>query len=71
MTVIPSGAALAADIQNVALKSLSNEDFNEIHSAWLDHLVVRFRGQQLSLEDLIGPPPPGTEYPEGEILPGF
>jgi taurine dioxygenase len=53
MTVIPSGAALAADIQTVALKSLSTADFNEIHSAWLDHLVIRFRGQQLSLEDLI------------------
>jgi taurine dioxygenase len=52
MTVIPSGAALAADIQNVDLKSLSDDEFNEIHSAWLNHLVIRFRGQQLSLEDL-------------------
>jgi taurine dioxygenase len=53
MTVIPSGAALGAEIQNVELKRLSDQDFNEIHRIWLDHLVVRFRGQQLALEDLI------------------
>ncbi len=53
MTVIPSGAALGAEIQNVELKRLSDEDFNEIHRIWLDHLVVRFRGQRLALEDLI------------------
>jgi taurine dioxygenase len=54
MTIIPSGAALGAEIQNVDLKSVSDRDFSEIHRAWLDHLVVRFRGQQLALEDLIG-----------------
>src|ERR1700682_946619 len=53
MTVVPSGAALGAEIQNVELKSLRDQDFNEIHRVWLDHLVVRFRGQQLALEDLI------------------
>jgi taurine dioxygenase len=53
MTVVPSGAALGAEIQNVELASLSDQDFNEIHRAWLDHLVVRFRGQRLTLEDLI------------------
>jgi len=53
MTVIPSGAALGAEIQNVDLKSVNDHDFNEIHRAWLDHLVVLFRRQQLALEDLI------------------
>jgi taurine dioxygenase len=53
MTVIPSGAALGAEIQNVELKSVSDRDFGEIHRTWLDHLVVRFRGQRLALEDLI------------------
>ena len=53
MTVIPSGAALGAEIQNVELKSLSDQDFNEIHRAWLDHLVILFRHQQLGVEDLI------------------
>jgi taurine dioxygenase len=53
MNVIPSGAALGAEIQNVDLKNLGDQDFDEIHRAWLDHLVVRFRGQQLTVEDLI------------------
>src|SRR6202161_2083148 len=53
MTVIPSGAALGAEIQNVELKGLSDHDFGEIQRIWLDHLVVRFCGQQIALEDLI------------------
>jgi taurine dioxygenase len=53
MTVIPSGAALGAEIQNVELRSLSGQEFNQIHRAWLDHLVILFRHQQLALEDLI------------------
>ena len=53
MTVIPSGAALGAEIQNVDLKNLSDQDFSEIHHAWLDHLVILFCQQQLALEDLI------------------
>ncbi len=53
MTVNPSGAALAADIHDVELKSLSDGAFAEIHRAWLDHLVLRFRGQQLSVDDLV------------------
>jgi taurine dioxygenase len=53
MNVIPSGAALGAEIQNVELKNLGGQDFDEIHRAWLDHLVVRFRCQQLTVEDLI------------------
>jgi taurine dioxygenase len=32
---------------------VSDEDFKEIHRTWLDYLVVRFRGQQLAIEDLI------------------
>ena len=42
MTVIPSGAALGAEIQNVELEDLSDPDFDEIHRAWLDHLVSGF-----------------------------
>ena len=53
MTIIPSGAALAAEIQNVDLKNLSDRDFIEINAAWLGHLVILFRHQQLSVEDLI------------------
>jgi taurine dioxygenase len=53
MNFIPSGAALGAQIQDLDLKNLSDRDFNEIHRIWLDRLVVRFRGQQLTVEDLI------------------
>jgi len=53
MTIIPSGEALAAEIQNVDLKSLSDREFAEIHRAWLDHLVILLRHQQLGVEDLI------------------
>src|SRR5580704_12962206 len=53
MQVIPSGAALGAEIQDVELGGVSDRDFHEIHRAWLDHLVLRFRGQRLDVEDLI------------------
>ncbi len=54
MRVTPSGAALAADVDGVELGDLSDREFSEIHGAWLDHLVLRFRGQRLEVEDLIG-----------------
>jgi len=38
----------------VDLKSLTDQDFSAICRAWLDHLVLLFRGQQLSDSDLIG-----------------
>jgi taurine dioxygenase len=53
MRIIPSGAALAADVEDVELGAVSDCDFSEIHRAWLDHLVLRFRGQRLQIEDLI------------------
>src|SRR5579863_1495774 len=51
--IIPTGQALGAEIQNVDLKSIGDRDFTAIHRAWLDHLVILFRGQQLADEDLI------------------
>src|SRR5579859_3848657 len=51
--IIPTGQALGAEIQNVDLKSIGDRDFAAIHRAWLDHLVILFRGQQLADEDLI------------------
>ena len=38
---------------NVGLENLDDQGFNLIHGAWLDHLALRFRGQRLSIEDLI------------------
>ena len=53
MTIGPAGEALGAEIQRVDLKSISDADFCDIHNAWLDHLVLLFRGQQLTDEDFI------------------
>jgi taurine dioxygenase len=51
--VIPTGAALAAEIRGVDLRRIDDGVFAAIHRAWLDHLVVLFRGQVLDDDDLI------------------
>lgn len=49
-----SGAALAADIEGVDLAGpLPSETLAAIKQAWGDHLVLRFRGQHLSDDDLM------------------
>jgi taurine dioxygenase len=53
LQVLPTGAALGAEIRGVDLKALSDAGFASIHRAWLDHCVVLVRGQQLRDEDLI------------------
>jgi len=53
VTVAPSGGALAAEIRGLDLTCLAEQSFAAIHRAWLDHLVLLFRGQHLSDEDLI------------------
>ena len=52
--VIPSGAPLAADIVGIDLSQpLSDEQYQAIHAAWMQHLVLRFRGQNLTKEHLL------------------
>jgi taurine dioxygenase len=52
--VRPTGAALGADIENVDLAAdHSAEAVAAIGRAWADHLVLRFRGQKLSDDDLM------------------
>lgn len=54
ITVVPSGAALGADIEGVDLSRPIDETlFGEILAAWHEHLVLRFRGQDLSDPELI------------------
>jgi taurine dioxygenase len=54
VTVQPTGAALAADIAGVDLAgALGPETVAAVKAAWGDHLVLRFRGQQLSDDDLL------------------
>ncbi len=51
---IPSGAALGADIDGVDLSQpLSAAEYGAIHKAWMDRLVLRFRGQALTDDQLL------------------
>jgi len=50
MEVIPSGAALGADIRGIDLRQVDDAAFALIRRAWLDHKVLRFR-DQLALDD--------------------
>ncbi len=55
MTVIPTGASLGADVIGVELsKRLDSLTFKAIEDAWHQHLVLRFRGQQLDDPGLLG-----------------
>ncbi len=48
ITIIPTGAALGADIVGVDLSQpVSHDVYTQIRQAWNDHLVLRFRGQKL------------------------
>jgi taurine dioxygenase len=53
ITIVPTGASLAAEIRAVDLKHVDDAIFAAIHRAWLDHLVLLFRGQSLSDDELI------------------
>src|SRR5882757_9526139 len=51
--VVPTGAALGAMVKGVDLKDLDDVAFARIMQAWRDHLVLLFRGQTLTDQDLI------------------
>src|SRR5262245_2509793 len=51
--VIPTGAALAATVNGVDLRYLSEATFARIMQAWHAHSVLLFRGQTLTDQDLI------------------
>jgi taurine dioxygenase len=51
--VLPTGAALGAEIRGIDLSAVDDTDFAAIHRAWLDNLVLLFRGQRLDDDDLI------------------
>jgi taurine dioxygenase len=53
VNVVPTGRALGAEIQNVDLRTIGNDEFARIYGAWLDNLVLLFGGQHLTDEDLI------------------
>ena len=51
--VVPTGAALGAEVRGVDLRRLDDERFEAVHAAWLDHPVLLFRGQSLDDDELI------------------
>jgi taurine dioxygenase len=51
--VVATGAALGAEVRGVDLRRIDDSAFAAIHRAWLDHLVLLFRGQDLDDDDLI------------------
>jgi taurine dioxygenase len=52
--VVPTGGPLGADIEGVDLSvSLSDAQFSAIESAWMQNLVLRFRGQRLTDPNLV------------------
>jgi taurine dioxygenase len=51
--VRPADAALGAEVRCGDLLGASEETFAEIRKAWLDHLVLVFRGQTLSDDELL------------------
>ena len=53
LKVIPTGAALGAEIAGVDLRAISDAEFDAIYRAWIDHLVLLFRGQSLGDDNLI------------------
>jgi taurine dioxygenase len=53
ISVIPTGAALGAEVRGVDLREIDAPTFSAIHRAWLDHLVLLFRGQSLNDDQLL------------------
>ena len=53
LEVVPTGAALGAEIRGIDLRAIDADAFDAIYRAWLDHSVLLFRNQQLGDADLI------------------
>jgi taurine dioxygenase len=53
LRVSPTGQSVGADIENVDLRTLSDADFRRIFDAWIAHGVLRFRGQDLTKDQLL------------------
>ena len=51
--VIPTGAALGAEVRGVDLRDLDEAAFADVMQVWHDHSVLLFRNQTLSDKELI------------------
>jgi taurine dioxygenase len=53
LDVIPTGAALGAEVRGLDLRDLDDAAFAQVMEAWHEHSVVLFRSQSLSDQELI------------------
>lgn len=51
--VVPMEAPLGAEVRGVDLARLDDATFRRIHEAWLEHLLLVFRGQAIEAQDLV------------------
>ena len=51
--VVPMPAALGVEIRGIDLTRLDDEAFRNIHDVWLANVLLVFRGQTVSAEDLV------------------
>lgn len=54
LEIVPSGKALGADVRGLDIsRGISEETFQEILEAWYRHLVLRFRDQDITDQQLV------------------
>jgi taurine dioxygenase len=51
--VVPAQAALGAEVRDFDLRTLDDASFSALHKLWLDHLLLVFRNQKLTAQDLV------------------
>jgi taurine dioxygenase len=51
--VAPSAAALGAEVHGIDLARIDDAAFASLHQAWLEHILLVFRGQSLTAQDLV------------------
>ena len=51
--VVPCKAALGAEVQGIDLRTVNDATFKALHDAWLNHVMLVFRGQSLGANDLV------------------
>jgi taurine dioxygenase len=51
--VVPIKAVLGAEVRGMDLTHLDDAAFQILHAAWLDNILLAFRGQAVSAEDLV------------------
>jgi taurine dioxygenase len=51
--VVAMPAALGAEVRGIDLTRLDDTAFKRLHDAWLDNVMLIFRGQAVSAEDLV------------------